>query len=63
MNQKTKNIFDERSNRIIKNSQNDFKRINVLLSLENAFSLSTTFAREQLTFIKSFKKLHDRNPF
>ena len=47
MNQKTKNIFDERSNRIIKNSQNDFKRINVLLSLENAFSLSTTFAREQ----------------
>ena len=56
MNQKTKNIFNERTNRVIENSQDNFKKINVLLSLENAFSLSATFAREQLTFIKSFKK-------
>lgn len=52
---KKKNIFDERTDRIIKNSHNNFKKINVLLSLNNAFSLSTTFAREQLTFINSFK--------
>ena len=56
MNKKTKNIFNERTNRVIENSQDNFKKINVLLSLENAFSLSATFAREQLTFIKSFKK-------
>lgn len=53
---KKNNCFNERAERIIKNSQDNFREINVLLSLDNAFNLSASFAREQLTFIKSFKK-------
>ena len=50
---KKNNIFNERVLRIIKNSQDNFLDINVLLSSDNAFDLSTSFAREQLTFIRS----------
>jgi len=53
---KKNNIFSERAKRIINNSRDDFQKINVLLSLDNAFNLSISFAREQLTFIRSFKK-------
>jgi len=51
-----KEIFQKRAANIIKNSKKNFEEINCILSLENAFSLSTSFAREQLTFINSFKK-------
>ena len=56
MNQRQKQIFKKRAANIINNSKKNFKEINCILSLENAFSLSTSFAREQLTFINSFKK-------
>ena len=51
-----KDIFKQRSKNIINNSKKNFEQINCILSLENAFSLSACFAREQLTFINSFKK-------
>ena len=51
-----KEIFEKRAANIINNSKKNFEEINCILSLENAFSLSTSFAREQLTFINSFKK-------
>ena len=56
MNDRQKQIFEKRGNNIVNNSKKNFEEINCILSLENAFSLSTSFAREQLTFINSFKK-------
>tara|TARA_R110002020_G_scaffold205039_1_gene409484 strand:- start:231 stop:725 length:495 start_codon:yes stop_codon:yes gene_type:complete len=56
VNQRQKQIFKTRANNIIGNSKEDFKKINVNLELQKAFALSATFARNELTFINSFKK-------
>ena len=49
-------IFKQREQNIYNNSVKNFKDINVTLSVNNAFAMSACFAREQLTFISSFKK-------
>ena len=56
MNDRQKQIFKKRANNILSNSKEDFKEIDCILSLENAFNLSRCFATEQLRFIKSFNK-------
>lgn len=56
MNNRQKQIFEKRANNIINNSKQDFKELNFNLELQQAFSLSASFARDQLTFINSFKK-------
>jgi ribosomal protein L22 len=56
VNNTQKQIFEKRALNIIKNSKEDFKTISVDLELHRAFSLSAAFARNQLTFINSFKK-------
>ena len=63
MNQRQKQIFKTRANNIIGNSKEDFKKINVNLELQSAFALSATFARNELTFINSFKKFPLMNYF
>ena len=52
---KRSKVFRQREENIINNSKTNFAQLDCILSLENAFSLSASFAREQLTFIKSFK--------
>tara|TARA_X000001382_G_scaffold114167_1_gene92334 strand:- start:4131 stop:4625 length:495 start_codon:yes stop_codon:yes gene_type:complete len=56
MNKKTAALFKLREKNIYNNSKNNFKDINVTLSKKNAFAMSACFAREQLTFISSFRK-------
>ena len=56
MNKKTAALFKLREKNIYNNSRNNFKDINVTLSKKNAFAMSACFAREQLTFISSFRK-------
>ena len=55
MNNRQKQIFKTRSDNIINNSKDDFKKINTNLVMNNAFELSASFARNELTFINSFK--------
>tara|TARA_R100000742_G_C4276832_1_gene98196 strand:+ start:1654 stop:2154 length:501 start_codon:yes stop_codon:yes gene_type:complete len=56
LSEKQINIFKKRANNIINNSKRDFKKLNYNLKLETAFGLSASFARNNLTFINSFKK-------
>ena len=56
MNDRQKQIFEKRGNNIVNNSKVNFKEINVNLDLPQAFRISAAFARNQLTFINSFKQ-------
>ena len=56
MNKKLNDIHKLREKNIYKNSKRNFLDINVTLSPKNAFTMSACFAREQLTFINSFRK-------
>jgi len=56
VNNTQRQIFAKRGNNIVNNSKEDFKKINFNLQLESAFSLSAAFARNELTFISSFKR-------
>ena len=56
MNNRQKRIFKTRANNILNNSKANFKQINVDLDVPTAFKLSAAFARNELTFISSFKQ-------
>jgi len=55
VNDRQKQIFEQRADNIINGSKQDFKKLKYNLKLQHAFSLSASFARDQLTFINSFK--------